>query len=158
MCSKLRIAKIIGAFLVLAAGISQPASAAPDPCSLLTPAQVSAALGVTVGAGQSLATTVCLWGGSGQAADKKVTVAIRTMQAFAIGKTPVPETENPPVSGIGDEAYYKYFVEPRYDKIKIVDLDVKKGNTAFVIGVSGFPIEESKAKAKTLALQVLPKL
>jgi hypothetical protein len=158
MWSKLRIAKIVGAFLVLAAGISQPASAAPDPCSLLTPAQVSAALGVTVGAGQSLGAAGCYWRGSGQAADKKVSISILTMQGFAIGKTPVPDTEKPPVSGIGDEAYYKYFAEPRYDKIKVVDLDVKKGNTAFGIGVSGFPVEESKAKAKTLALQVLPKL
>ena len=66
--------------------------------------------------------------------------------------------EKPAVSGVGDDAYYKYFAEPRYEKIKVVDLDVKKGNTAFGIEVGGFPIDEAKAKAKTLALEVLARM
>ncbi len=41
-----------------AAVAAQPAS---GPCALLTSAQVSSALGVTVGAGAPIATTGCAW-------------------------------------------------------------------------------------------------
>lgn len=50
---KFRFALIVAVFLVFAVGTVRTAHAAPpkDACSLLTPAQVSAAIGVTVGSG-----------------------------------------------------------------------------------------------------------
>ena len=68
------------------------------------------------------------WDESGKKTDTRVFVNILTAQAFASGKTPVPGTEKPEVRGVGDEAYYKYYAPPKYDKVKVVDLDVKKGN------------------------------
>jgi hypothetical protein len=39
-----------------------------------------------------------------------------------------------------------------------VSLYVKKGNSVFQIRVSGFPVEDSKAKEKSLAQDVVAKL
>jgi hypothetical protein len=39
-----------------------------------------------------------------------------------------------------------------------VGLYVKKGNAVFLVRVSGFPMEDAKAKEKALAQQVLTKL
>src|SRR5690242_6998977 len=91
---------------------------AVDPCSLLTPAQVSAALGVTVDAGKPLGTRACYWRAAGGTTGRKASLTIHSAQEFAMGKTPLRGTEKPAVSGIGDEAYYKYFAAPRYDRIK----------------------------------------
>ncbi len=94
----------------------------------------------------------------GKKTGKKVALTMLTMQGFNIGKTPLAGTEKPAVSGVGDEAYYKYFVEPRYEKIKVVDLDVRKGSAVFGVEVGGYSIDDAKAKAKTLALEVLAKM
>jgi hypothetical protein len=148
--------------IVIAAALDTAAPAraavAPDACSLLTTAQVSAALGVAVADGKPLTSNVCSWRESGAQTGKKVTLTILTAQGFSIGKTPLAGTEKPPVSGVGDDAFYKYFAEPRYEKIKLVDLDVKKGDKTFGVEVAGFPIDDAKAKTKTLALQALIKI
>ena len=145
-------------FTFLMAFFSSPAVASKEPCSLLTVEQVSSALGVSMAAGKSISSKGCVWDEAGKKTGKRVFLNILTTQAFASGKTPVPETEKPPVMGVGDEAYYKYFSQPRYDKVKVVDLDVKKGDTVLGIQVWGLPIEDAKAKAKILALDALSKL
>ena len=156
MPHRLLIATLVGAAGILSRGATGTAFA--DTCSLLTPAQVSAALGVQVGAGKPFAATLCTWREEGAQSAKKVALTILTADRFAIGKDPLPGTEKPSVSGVGDEAYYKYFTAPRYEKIKVVDLNVKKGGTYFGIEVWGLPVDEAKAKAKTLALEVIAKM
>jgi hypothetical protein len=158
MRSKSTITGILGVVGILIVNGSASAGAAADACSFLTTAQLSAALGIAVSDGKALVPKVCVWRATDQQSGKKVSLTILTMDGFAIGKTPLQGTEKPPVSGVGDDAYYKYFTEPRYEKIKAVDLDVKKGSTAFGIEVSGFPVDDAKARAKTLALEALAKM
>jgi hypothetical protein len=150
-------------FCVLMAFSPRAAYAAPpsDPCSLLTPAQVSAVLGVNVGEGQRMAPTLCEWSVSGQSGpgSKKVTVTLQNPQAFAYAKMPVGHgITKTPVSGIGDDAVYG--TTPNF----AATLTVKKGDVVFAVRVFGFPIAEGKsldevqAKEKTLALEILSKL
>jgi len=129
-----------------------------DVCSLLTDAQVSAALGVTVQPGRALASTSCMWRDANKNSAKKVTLTLLTSNMYAMGKTPLTGAEKPALSGVGDEAFYKYFDASRYERIKVVDLDVKKGDKMFGVSVSGLPVDDAKARAKTLAQEVLPKI
>ena len=127
-------------------------------CSLLTDAQVSAALGVTVQPGRALVATSCIWRDANANSSKKVTLTLLTANMYAMGKTPLAGTEKPALSGVGDDAFYKYFAAPRYERIKVVELDVKKGDTMFGVGVYGLPVDDAKVRAKTLAQEVLPKI
>jgi len=158
MRSKLTIAAIIGVVGILTVRSAASAGAVADACSFLTTAQVSTALGIAVSDGQAIVPKLCTWRATDKQSAKKVALTILTMDGFAIGKTPLQGTEKPPVSGVGDDAYFKYFAAPRYEKIKVVDLDVKKGSTAFGIEVGGFSVDDAKAKAKTLALEALARM
>lgn len=136
---------------------TRPMYAATDPCSLLTPAQVSAVLGVNVGAGKTLASTVCDWTSPNQApgvAAKKVTVTLQKPQAFAYAKMPVNSKEitKTPVSGIGDDAVFGA------TSGKYSSLTVKKGDVVFAVHVFGFPLDQQEDKEKTLAKEILGKL
>src|SRR5437764_13752481 len=81
-------------------------------CALLTPAQIGAATGATIGAGSPIAApTSCQWSGQG----KTVTLTINRLRA---GKTPVDQFNagkaskmitTEPVAGVGDDAFYVYF-------------------------------------------------
>ena len=146
------------AFALLAAAFSPSVMAAKEPCSLLTMQQVSAAMGVSMAAGQSPVPEGCFWEESGKRTGRHVSLRIGTPKQFANGKTPLPGTEKPAVTGVGDEAYYSYFVQPRYDKLKIVDIHFKKGDAILAIELRGLALEEAKAKAKTLALDALKNL
>ena len=145
-------------FTFLMVEFSPSVMASGEPCSLLTVEQVSSALGVSMATGKSISSKGCVWDEAGKKTGKRVFLNILTTQAFASGKTPVPETEKPAATGVGDEAYYKYFAPPKYDKIKVVDLDVKRGDTVLGIQVWGLSIEEAKAKVKILALEALSRL
>jgi len=130
---------------------------ATDPCSLLTPAQVSSVLGVNVGAGKNLVSTVCDWSMPNPpqgVAVKKVTVTLQKPQAFAYAKMPVNSKEitKTPVNGIGDDAVYGT------TSGKLATLTVKKGEVVFVVRVSGFPLDQLEDKEKTLAREIVGKL
>lgn len=157
MGSKLSIGLIVSLAGVLFAGAVRPAHAAPpaDPCSLLTQAQVSAVLGVDAGAGKHMATTICQWAGPGPAGknSKTVLLTLQDARVFPYAKAEVGHgIVKTAVTGIGDDAVYG--TTPGLATV----LTVKKGDVVFVVHVTGFPDEELKAKEKTLALQVLPKL
>jgi hypothetical protein len=134
------------------------ARASDDACSLLTTAQVSAALGVTVQTGRALTPKSCIWRDANASSSKKVTLTLLTQNMYDIGKTPLTGTEKPTLSGVGDDAFYKYFAAPRYERIKVVELDVRKGDSRFSVGVYGLAVDDAKADAKTLAQEVLPKI
>lgn len=162
MSWKLGIAQSLAILCVLAFCAVRPALAAPptDACALLTPAQVGAVLGITVGAGTPLIpanTKLCQWGavslaGKGMA-KKGVMLTLQNPMAFAYAKMPVGHgIIKVPVSGIGDDAVYG--TTPGYPTV----LTVKKGDVVFVVHVNGFPDDQIKAKEKQLALDVLAKL
>jgi hypothetical protein len=134
-----------------------PVYAAVDPCALLTMEQVNTTMGVSMTA-KSPTPMGCIWDETGKSTGKRVFVNILSATGFTTGRTALAGTEKPSVAGVGDEAYYKYFTQPRYDKIKVVDLDFKKGAAVIGIEVWGLPMEEAKAKAKSLALLVVGKL
>ncbi|HLW80889.1 MAG TPA: hypothetical protein VKS20_02490 [Candidatus Acidoferrales bacterium] len=156
MDSKLKSALTIAALVVFVA-MSRPrtACAAPptDACSLLTTAQVSAVLDVKVGPGERLVPTspkLCGYGGAGAA--KRVVVAIINVSMFTQEKTPLEGIKEEIAAGIGDEAHY--MTTPGFG----TGLSVKKGNFAFKVRVYGFPLDQVKAKEKTLAKDILAKL
>jgi hypothetical protein len=148
---------IAGVLALCIIGYARPTYAATDPCSLLTPAQVSAVLGVNVGAGKTLASTICDWTSPNQApgvAAKKVTLTLQKPQAFAYAKMPVNSKEitKTPVSGIGDDAVYGTTGG------KYSSLTVKKGDVVFAVHVFGFPLDQQEDKEKTLAKEIVGKL
>jgi hypothetical protein len=159
MRSKLIIAANAVAILLFAAGAPPSASAAPadDACALLTQAQVSAALGVSVGAGERVVSTssrMCGWSPPGEAVatSKRAVLTISSVESFTRGKAEVKGITKTPASGIGDDAYY--ITTPGFG----TGLNVKKGTSAFQIRVYSFPLEQTKAMEKTLALQAVAKL
>jgi len=157
---KLAVAAIWAAAFVFAASCAPVACAAPptDACSLLTPAQVSAVLGLKVGAGTPLPgnSKPCHWGAAvvmAKGTKKGVMLTLQDPLAFTYAKMPAGHgIVKVPVSGIGDDAVYG--TTPGYPTV----LTVKKGNVVFVVHVNGFPDDQIKAKEKTLALDVVAKL
>lgn len=145
----------LGALCLLVS--AHPMYAATDPCSLLTPTQVAAVLGANVGAGKSLASTVCDWTVPNQPAGvsaKKVTVTLQKPLAFSYAKAPVNSKEitKTAVTGIGDDAVYGTVAG------QAATLTVKKGDVVFVVRVNGFPMDQLEDKEKTLAKEIVGKL
>jgi hypothetical protein len=137
------------------AGSTQGAGGGRDPCSLTTPAAITAAFGGTVAAGvvdTSMADHTCKFAvtGSNLGMDGDVVVFLssgQTRNTFNIAKTSIPETVA--VAGIGDDAFYN----PHTTSIEFI-----KGATtvASVQGVfvafGGPPVDPAKVKADTVAL------
>jgi hypothetical protein len=139
--------------------VSSLAAAQGDPCSLLTSAQVGAALGTQVGDGKHLASTVCEWTESQPGGRKKLDVTLLTESGFAAAKTPIGGIiMKTPVSGVGDDAVFT-----TTGKVS-AGLSVKKGGTMFTVRVLGVPLDQPQAvndvqaKEKALALQIVSKL
>jgi len=111
-----------------AAGAQAPA----DPCSQLTAAQVSAALGETVESGQKAGTKTCSW-----SANKPTHQVVSLMYSLPgdwnTRKTrPMPGVTKTSVSGIGDEAFAE-------TAGSLTTLYVKKNGTTFMVRVYGVP-------------------
>jgi hypothetical protein len=152
MNSKLGLVLLTTALFVFAGGNARMAYGAPptSACSLLSPEQVSSALSAKVGAGKALMAKVCIWPG---ASGKRVTLNLISLQAFAAAKVPIGNgIVKTDVSGIGDDAVYVS------GQGSPTTLTVKKGAAAFTLIVSGFSDDLTKAKEKTLALEVCSKL
>ena len=153
-----RTAQVIAASLVIAAFVASANAAPPrDACSLLTSEQVSAALGIPVGAGTYVAPTfkkTCTWNATTDGGGS-LTLNLQGLGQYESGKKLVSVGKSvsaTPASGIGDEAYY-------FGTDKVVSLIVKKGNSAFKIAVYALiPVDKQQAAEKDLALQVVPLL
>ena len=161
MRSKINLATVIAAIFIAGAAMAPLANAAPtdDACSVLTPAQIGAAVNVPVGAGTYVTPTfkkMCTWNTTSSATPgvKYVTVMLEGLEAYHGGKV-MGQMKNitlTSVSGVGDEAYY-LAVGPN------VGLIVKKGAAAFKVAVYGsIPLGKKQALEKTLALQLVSKL
>jgi hypothetical protein len=133
-------------------------AAPPDPCALLTPAQASAALGGTVAAGKSLASKSCRWHQEGKAGAELLLLDVTLLppDRFAHTKSVTIGTVTN-VGGLGDDAFYSTL---KTGRTTVTTLNIKKGDTAVVIRVSGGekPVEEYQAKEKAVAQAILPKL
>jgi len=122
------------------------------PCSLLTSAQVTAAVGVSVGAAQPIATTGCSW----TAPHIIVTLSLWDGSKWDQMKTPVPGMNRTAVSGLGDDAFYTT-MGPASGK-QTATLTVKKGSTAYLIKVYGPNVTDQMSMEKALAGNVLANL
>jgi hypothetical protein len=145
---------VIACICVSAALGSKTAAAqsATAPCSLLTSAQVTAAVGVSVGAAQPIANTGCSW----TAPHMIVTLSLWDGSKWDRMKTPVPGMSRTPVSGLGDDAFYTT-LGPASGK-QIATLSVKKGSTAYLIKVYGPNVTDQMSMEKALAGNVLAHL
>ncbi len=134
--------------LLTVAGASQ---AGPEPCKLLTPAQVAAALGGGFGAGQPIGTTGCSW--TSATPHVIVTLSLWPPEQWNRVKTgPLPGTKITPAPGLGDDAFYATLAP-------YAVLYVKKGQTVFLFKVYGVKDQPQQMSAeKTLALDVLAAL
>ena len=128
-----------------------------DACSLLTQAQVSAALGLTMDMGRRVVYNnpkMCAWAppGGATANGPKVTLTLVTPDAFERSKTPGNGATTTPVKGVGDEAFYITGAGTT------TALSVKKGASTFQVRLGGFQGEKAMTIAKTLAMNVLGNL
>lgn len=160
-------------FIALATTLASAAAAPPnDACSLVTQAQVSAALGVSMESGSHVTPTflrTCTWNPSGSSGNgvRALTLYIQSADQYEAGKKMLEQmrtmakvekhgNSQPPVitplSGIGDDAFY-------LDMANTMSLIAKKGNVQFKLVIYGdLPAEKKKAAEKTLALEVVSKL
>lgn len=142
-----------GAFrwLIFALAVPGIAGAAPEPCKLLTAAQVSAALGANVGAGQPIGTTGCSW--TSAKPHEIVTVSLwPPAQWDRLKAGTLAGTTNTPVSGLGDDAFYTSIAQ--YEV-----LYVKKAKTVYLFKVYGLADKaKQKSAEKTLAIHVMKTL
>jgi hypothetical protein len=146
------------AAIVIAATAAAPsakAASASDACSLLTPAQVSSALGASVGAGTYVTPEfkkTCTW--TVTAGHEFVTLMLENADWFQSGKVPmVSSIVVTPAGGVGDDAYYLAVGQN-------VGLIVKKGKVSFKVAVyaSDTPLGKKEALEKSLAQQVVSRL
>jgi hypothetical protein len=160
--STLRFSAWCAATLWLCAA-ARPAAAQgdTDACTLLTPAQVSAAVGVAVAAGAHVTPTfvqTCTWTASGSSNVKFVTLSLQTTAEYDGGKQMAGAMAGGAkgtamkAASIGEDGYY--FVLGNQ-----VGLLVKQGTVSFKVAVyATLPVENKEAMELTLAKEVLAKL
>jgi hypothetical protein len=148
--SRILAAVIASAAMTGSAGAAPPSG---DACSLLTMAQVSAALGVLVGDGTYITPTfkkTCTWTAATNGGGT-VTLNLQSIDQYEGGRKLASygkSVSSTSVAGIGDDAYY-------FSTDKLVGLVVKKGDTAFKVAVyAHLPLDRQQAVEKALALQV----
>jgi hypothetical protein len=145
---------VFGGIVCALAMLSGTAAYAVSPCSLLTPAEAAAALGVAeVSTGSPTATKLCEWTPKKYAPgpSKDLTVTLESAAGFAAAHQPLGR-EVTAVSGIGDEA-----VQTTTQGTRTV-LTVKKGDVYFAVRVSGLPVDQAKAAEQALAMKIISKL
>ena len=140
----LKVTATVVAAACLVRSPSAGAAAPAEACALLTQAEVSAALGVAVDAGQPLAPTekrFCTWHEQGKdpLSGRNVEVNYLTDQQYERGKVPIEKVTKTPESGIGDDAYFS----KAHGMVSV--LSVKKGGTYFRISARTNPHAFSKS-------------
>lgn len=146
---------------VLGVGPLRPAwSEVPtDACTLLTPAQVSATLGVQVEAGSGLVQHVCSWYVPGT--HKGATLIIYSPKRFDVLKQNAAAygAAKTQLDGVGDEAVFG--LAPNFAGTLLV----RKGDFVYMVRVEGFPFDKDGSVSrrvekmeKALARIVLTKL
>jgi hypothetical protein len=165
MRARILFAVVIFGILLGGAATAPTAGAAPDTdaCLLVTQAQLSTALGVSMAAGGHTTPTyvkTCTWTPSGGATKslKFVTLNLESASGYEGAKNMMMQAKAKnvvitPASGIGDDAYYSVFSGT------ITNLMVKKGSVSFKLAIYGSSdAEKAMAMEKTIALEIVSKL
>ena len=151
------IAGIIGSLSIIPS-----LQAADDACSLLSQARVSEVLGVSVGPGSHQSETpnghrICTWE-LGPTSPKRLMITLygpvgglTPADRFADAKKPGAGKTITPVSGIGDDAFFRTIG-------MLMDFLVKKGSSVFQMKLGGFSEAETQTMEKTLAREAVSKL
>ena len=134
-------------------------AAESDACKLLTTAQVSAAVGFSVGEGTHVTPTfvkTCTWSAPGGGGVQTVTLNLQTGAFFDGAKrqanVAIAAGASVKSAGIGDDSYYYVFGNQ-------ADLWVKKGGTSFKVAVyKQIPVNQKQDLELAVAKQVVPKL
>jgi hypothetical protein len=136
------------------------ADSTTDACTVLTPAQVSAVVGVSVGPGQHVTPTfvkTCTWTAPGDTTIAAVTLYMQSAADYDGGKQMagmmVASSGAAALKsgGVGDDSYY--FVAGTQ-----VGLLVKKGSVSFKVAVyARLPVERKEAMELALAKAALAK-
>jgi len=155
--------KKISLVLLVLCAIATPSMAADtDACTLLTAAQVGAAIGTAVGQGSHVTPTfvkTCTWQPSAKSSISAVTLNMQTAATYDGGKQQLAMAMAATSSGakmipasVGDDAYY--FVTG--DQVGLL---VKKGGASFKVAVyAKIPVADKQAMELKLAKDVLGKL
>ena len=149
-------------FSLLAAAMPSAARADTDACTLLTPAQVGAAVGVPVGKGEHVTPTfvkTCTWTPSGKSNVRAVTLNVQTAASYDGGKQMAHQMAATSKgkgavksASVGEDGYY--FIAG--DQVGLL---VKKGGVSFKMTVyAKLPVDKKEAMELILAKQVLAKL
>jgi hypothetical protein len=149
------------AFLLWAAATPLAAYADTDACTLLTAAQVGAAVGTPVTAGEHITPTfvkTCTWKPAGDSTVRVVTLYLQTAASYEGGKQLARQMAasskgaSIKSAGVGDDAYY-------FSAADQPGLLVKKGSIAFKITVyATLPGDKKEAMELTLAKDAVAKL
>jgi hypothetical protein len=152
--SRIIVMLAFAAFVIAVAVPHRAVAATPtDAGSLVTPAQVSAVLGVPTGQGERLvASSPKMCGFGGAAAAKRVVLTLITAEMFAHEKHPLQGIQEEQATSLGDDAHY--MTTPGFG----TGLSVLKGGFVFKVRVYGFPIEQVKQKERMLAQEILANL
>jgi hypothetical protein len=120
-------------------------------CGLVSSADVSGALGVTVGAGEGSGVNApaCIWSGAGGAG-----ATIAASDPSSVGQVPfglqgLDNHRATAVSGLGDAAFFA-----AADDIPDAELDIKKGGRAITITVAASGISQAQQEAAEQAIGV----
>ena len=155
------IATLLTATLFLAGCHSAPPPApahteVADSCSVLTPAEISATLGIPIDPGHHVlasSSIMCSWpqtGATGETAQKLV-LNFTSLPSFQREKAATTVVIIP-APGIGDDAFY---VTTNLG----TSLYIKKGNTAIAFSIhQKLPAATLMAEEKTLGLDAAPRL
>jgi len=129
-------------------------AAPPDPCSLLTQAEVSAALTVNVAPGKASAGKICRWAPTGaRAGGPALVLTMQDAKTFDFAKKPSTSAnlvKTP--AGVGDDAVFNTM------GVVTATLTVRKGDAYFEVHVYGFPLDQTKNMEMTVAKEVVAKL
>lgn len=146
------VAAVVASLLLVFGARSAGAQVPSNPCTQVTSAQVSSALGETVDAGRQGPTVTCTW------VANKPTHQIVTLMFSPPGDWDTRKTRQLPgitksaVGGIGDDA-----LEMTLGNLR--SLFVKKGSVTYMVRVYGVPdVERQLAIEKPIAQTVAAKL
>jgi hypothetical protein len=146
---RIAIVQVIFAAFVTPRAVAQSSS---TPCSLLTSAQVSAAVGATVGNGEPIATTGCTWSWG----HARTTLSLWDANKWDQMKSAaLPGVTKSSVSGLGDDAFSATLGTGKQFAV----LNVKKGPTVYIFKVYGVDSPSDQLSIeKTLAADTLATL
>jgi len=126
-------------------------------CGLVSTADVSAALGLSVGTGvgSGVNAPACVWQGAGGAGATIAAISPSSVGQVPFGMQGLDNHRATPVSGLGDAAYFAAAGD-----VPNAELDIKKGGRAIdiTVGVSGFTQAQQEAAEQAIGVAAVKHL